>query len=515
MRKLKYIIFLVFLLIFPFKVRAVTNDFSFSCQNKKYTPSSTVICHLWGPAFENFQGNLSFNHNYLTYTNSYLTGNYVDNGSNYVLNYSSTGNNMYDQIAEYQFVVNSDTPAGTYSISIGGVYVKYSNSESEWKTSTYGDLINVVSATTTTTTTKNTNSSNTYTITFNPNGGSGSNQTLSCTPSGSSCSISLNSLTKPIKTGYNFTGWSSNTSCQSLSTTTYRATGNATLYACYSPSNATTTTTIPASTSLYLKSLSIDDQKLDFNKLQNSYSLKVLYSISSLKINAVPEDSTTTTDLKSSYDLDVGTNNIVITLTNGSKTASYTIKVTRLKEGELIKTLSSDASLSNINIPGYNLSFDSTVTNYDLLVDYGTKSLTISATTTDSNARYTVAGNTDITDGSIVTVSVTAEDGTTNVYKINIKVKTIIEQYKIYIIAFGVIIFLILIYFIVKGKQNRKTKKIENTSTKIPTANKIEKTVSKPTPKLTESSTVKTVVKPAAKTVVSPAAKTNDTIEKL
>jgi hypothetical protein len=234
-----------------------------------------------------------------------------------------------------------------------------------------------------------------------------------------------------------------------------------------------------------------------------------------LKINAVPEDSTTTTDLKSSYDLDVGTNNIVITLTNGSKTASYTIKVTRLKEGELIKTLSSDASLSNINIPGYNLSFDSTVTNYDLLVDYGTKSLTISATTTDSNARYTVAGNTDITDGSIVTVSVTAEDGTTNVYKINIKVKTIIEQYKIYIIAFGVIIFLILIYFIVKGKQNRKTKKIENTSTKIPTANKIEKTVSKPTPKLTESSTVKTVVKPAAKTVVSPAAKTNDTIEKL
>jgi len=91
---------------------------------------------------------------------------------------------------------------------------------------------------------------------------------------------------------------------------------------------------------------------------------------------------------------------------NTSKT--YNIKIVREKNTDATLT---DIKVNNTSIAG----FASGTTNYTLdAITSSVSTLTVSATTKDSNASYTVSGNTNLQVGNnTITILVTAQDGTT------------------------------------------------------------------------------------------------------
>lgn len=455
MKYLKYVLFILIVLI-PIKVNA---GYSLDCGSNYYSPKSNAYCTIWGNGTSKLTGTLSYETSYFSYGGPVTKNGYTSIGNNTSLAFTSS-TTSYGQIASLSFQINSSVPSGSYSVYINNV-ATYDSSNNRVNYDSLHGVIKIANNTTTTTKASSVSDSKTFTITFDSNGGTIANQTLSCTSTNGSCKINLSSLNTPVKNGATFTGWSSAKNCLSTSTSSYTATKDATLYACYKTNESqTTTTTTVTDTTLFLKSLVIENQTLEFSKFKYDYTLKVLYDVSSINIKAEAASSDITVDVKTEpYSLNVGDNTVVITLTKGSLKTEYTIKVTRLKEGEKLETLSSDATLSSVSIGNYTVAFSPTTYDYNLTVDYNTTALTVNAITSDKNAKYSVAGNVDIMDGSIITISVTAPDGTINVYRFNIKVQTIYEQYRIYIIAGGIVLLFLIIYFIVKIKKDKQNKK--------------------------------------------------------
>ncbi|RUS48579.1 cadherin-like beta sandwich domain-containing protein [Cohnella sp. AR92] len=165
-----------------------------------------------------------------------------------------------------------------------------------------------------------------------------------------------------------------------------------------------------------------------FSETENSYSLTVPYSTSSTTFTASLWDSLASMTLGNAslpndmssdpFPLAVGTN--IFTLATTSKDASsYSIYIVTI-----IRTLSSDASLSDLSINGSTVSgFDPNSLHYTVNVPYRTTSVSVAGTPADSNANNVeVTGGDDLKVGSnTVTVVVTAQDGsTTKTYTVTI-----------------------------------------------------------------------------------------------
>lgn len=87
------------------------------------------------------------------------------------------------------------------------------------------------------------------------------------------------------------------------------------------------------------------------------------------------------------------------------------------------KPLSSNANLASLSVSGASLNpaFSAGTTNYNLgEVEYSTSKLDISYTTEDSNASVSVRGNSLSVGSNTVSVIVTAEDGSSKTYKLNV-----------------------------------------------------------------------------------------------
>jgi hypothetical protein len=85
---------------------------------------------------------------------------------------------------------------------------------------------------------------------------------------------------------------------------------------------------------------------------------------------------------------------------------------------------SDDNNLSSLNVEGFELSFDSSVTEYSLSVPNDTKKVKIGATANDGKASVNGIGEYDVHEGSNeIEVVVTAENGDKKSYKINVVVK--------------------------------------------------------------------------------------------
>ena len=233
---------------------------------------------------------------------------------------------------------------------------------------------------------------------------------------------------------------------------------------------------------LYLKTLSIEGQKIDFSKFKTNYELKVLYDVDTLKLTAEPATEGTTVELPEDLSLQVGENNFEIKLTDGTVTSTYTIRVTRLKEGEEIKDVSKDATLKVLTLSGYNINFSPTKTVYELKVKYNVKQIAVTATPNDENAKYVITGNTDIKNGSVIKVDVQAEDGTLISYKINITQETFFETFRLYFIIGAGAVLLILVALIIVDKTKNKKKVPKTTVVKKSACNvkKTSKETSKP-----------------------------------
>lgn len=465
MKLYKYYI-LIFLLLLPIKVNAAT--VSLTCPGTPINANANFKCNIIGQGFETVSMNLELPSGFTIINNTPGKG-YQSTGSGTDLAYKKIDSNASDIIGSLNLKAISVTTSSKYNISLKNIKI---NSTTSLSNSVKSVTINPLTTSTTTTTTKINQTE--YTVSLNPNNGE-QNKTLTCTTSSNQCSVDLSSVTPPQKTGFNFTGWGNDEACQSGNTNIYTATKNSTLYGCFVKNNGVDENT------LYLKSLLIEGQELEFSKFKFDYELKVLYDVTELKITALPDKATNTVTILNNTNLAVGENIVTITLNEGQETSNYKIKVTRLNEGEEIIPPANDATLKTVRIAGYNIDFSPTNTNYKLKVKYNTTSLSISAETNDPKAKSQIENADNLKKGSVVKITVTAEDGTTNIYKFNIVFETILEHYLIYIVAVGVFILAVVVFIIISIKRRKnkdqniaEKKKDISTPNNISTPNEVE-----------------------------------------
>ena len=146
------------------------------------------------------------------------------------------------------------------------------------------------------------------------------------------------------------------------------------------------------------------------------------------------------------------------------------------------KNKSSNAFIENMKVENYDIDFEKNKTNYNITVLENINKLDIDITLDDELATYRVIGSDDIKgNNNEIAIIVTAEDGNTLTYTINIKYTDKIEEkesekqiniiniFKKYIIkdnlayigiGIGIIIIIILLIILKNKKENKKINKL-------------------------------------------------------
>ena len=178
-----------------------------------------------------------------------------------------------------------------------------------------------------------------------------------------------------------------------------------------------------------LKSLTPSSGDLNpaFASGTNSYALIVGDDVDRVTFNAIPNDSKATVESGTSCTLNTGLNtcNIVVRAEDGT-TKTYRVTVNRGSTDEPIDVepvKNSDASLKSLDISGFTLTprFNKNTTTYSIGVSNNITGLDVTAIPTDENATVRIIGNTNWVEGvNPVKIIVTAEDGTTRTYTINV-----------------------------------------------------------------------------------------------
>lgn len=155
-----------------------------------------------------------------------------------------------------------------------------------------------------------------------------------------------------------------------------------------------------------LKSLTVSSGSIDFVPSTLEYNLDVSSNVSTIEIQAVPNDTKATVKLPDKLSLETGLNTfaIVVTAEDGS-TTTYKINVNKLEN-----IMSENALLSSLNISGKQINFSSDVFEYKI-GNITTSELGITATAIDSNAKIKIFGNNNIGKNGVIIIRVTAEAG--------------------------------------------------------------------------------------------------------
>lgn len=477
---LKYIIFTL-ILIFPLTVEAAIR---MDCPGpvKKGT---TITCKLYSDyPVTSFKGKLDLSSssnitlNRITPKDKFIN---YSSGSNIVLN--TNGVDERTEIADIILNVGNEDNDRSFTIIFSQVdYVQ--NGSTIHQSGGISERINYEVPPTTTTTTTTTRPSTTtspqdektFTVTLIANNGTAGEVKGTCSTTGSNCKLDLNTITTPTRDGYKFNGWGNNATCTEGNKDTFTVTSDTSLYACWLEGDSNP---IDGDSDIYLQELTIEGQEINFSKFKKEYELTVLYEVENLIINAIPVDESITVNLEEAYPLIVGDNTIEIKLTNDQdEESSYIIKVKRLNEGEEIRDISNDARLISLDIEGYNIDFDSATYEYNITIPKGVESLEVTPVLSSPYAKFAVSGNSMLEDGSVITVTVVAEDGTVNTYKVNITIEeNFLENYLIYIIIGGVLLIGIIVLIIVnQPKKRKKQMKKEKLSSKAPKSKAQNKT---------------------------------------
>lgn len=179
----------------------------------------------------------------------------------------------------------------------------------------------------------------------------------------------------------------------------------------------------PPSGNANLAGLSCGDYALSpaFSAGTTEYSVTVPYDVSRLPLDYRAADGGADVSV-SGNQLSVGVNTVVLTVTaaNGA-TRRYTISVTR--QPDPTATLSSDADLADLTPSEGKLTpaFAPNITEYAVYVPYETTKLSLSATAKDSKALGVTQPDAALKQGdNVLTVTCTAEDGTTRDYTVHV-----------------------------------------------------------------------------------------------
>lgn len=180
------------------------------------------------------------------------------------------------------------------------------------------------------------------------------------------------------------------------------------------------------STNNYLKSLSLSNGSIKFNKNTNSYNVEVESNITSVKVNAGLEDSKAS--FVSGYgarnvNLKYGKNAIVIKVkAENESVRTYTINVTR-KDNR-----STNNFLKSLNVTNANIPFDKETLVYNVSVSYDITRVEIDAVVEDSKAKVVVNNKDLVVGDNSITIVVTSENELVRTYTINVKRLTEAEK---------------------------------------------------------------------------------------
>lgn len=147
-----------------------------------------------------------------------------------------------------------------------------------------------------------------------------------------------------------------------------------------------------------------------------TYNATVSNQTTSINISAVAEDANATVTGNGDYNLSVGNNSVLITVTAEDNTFRvYTLNVYREP--------SSNNNLSDLRVDGETITaFDQDKTNYSLHVTNDITELNVLATAEDKAATVTGDGVWYLKTGTnTMNITVTAEDGTTKIYTIEVQ----------------------------------------------------------------------------------------------
>lgn len=208
-----------------------------------------------------------------------------------------------------------------------------------------------------------------------------------------------------------------------------------------------------------LKSLTLSNGKIDFDRSKFLYSVDVNYDIDNIEVEAIANDKKSRVEIEKPDKLIVGENTINIkVIAEDGTIGTYTVIVNRGDK------LSGDASIKNLIIKNYDIRFSSDIYNYDLLID-GEEKLDIEVILSDDKAKYRIKGNNNLKNNSVIEIEVEAENGDILLYKINISKlsqknsNSIVSYIKIVpLVLFVILIFAILIVKLIKKLVNKFSK---------------------------------------------------------
>ena len=203
--------------------------------------------------------------------------------------------------------------------------------------------------------------------------------------------------------------------------------------------------------SVALQDIKIIGYDIPFEPNSYTYDLEVENDVTFLTIVPTPlseEDSFTIS--ASSMNLNEGLNKIEVIVTNVTgERGIYTFNVTRKEK------LSDNNYLASITIKNHQINFDPSVTSYT--VEIGKESsLDIEYETESKSANCRILGNAALEDGSVITMIVVAEDGSTREYDITVKRKFNLADNWMYIAVPALILLLIVLLIINKKQKNKK-----------------------------------------------------------
>lgn len=174
----------------------------------------------------------------------------------------------------------------------------------------------------------------------------------------------------------------------------------------------------PPSSNNNLSSLSVSPGGINFNG-GTSYSTSVGANVTSVSVSAAAQDSKASISGTGSHNINYGANEIKVTVKaeDGSK-KTYTINVNRKDDR------SKNNNLASLKVSNGKLSpgFSKGNTKYSMEVPFATSKLNVSATAEDPKSKVSIS-NPDLVaeETTTVKITVTAENGSSKVYTINVK----------------------------------------------------------------------------------------------
>ncbi|MBQ2891643.1 MAG: cadherin-like beta sandwich domain-containing protein [Bacilli bacterium] len=171
-----------------------------------------------------------------------------------------------------------------------------------------------------------------------------------------------------------------------------------------------------------LKSLSVSGYTLSpsFSANTTSYTVSVPNNATIAKIEGSTNDTKANVTGLGNITLKDGTTTATVKVTaEDGTTKTYTINFVKKEE----EKKDSDATLKSLSVSGYTLSptFKNNINTYSMKVQNSITGLNVTAIPSSDKATVTVSGNKNWKEGvNVVTIKVTAEDGSVNTYTVNV-----------------------------------------------------------------------------------------------